>query len=457
MCSPVLEARNPVPVASFIASGLGHRAFVEVEQAPRLLGPLEDREGAVVLTDREQPPRRKPECAADECAVRAPVRDDRDRLARMGVGDRLERRPRAGLEVRDAFPVGERELADVRHPLGELLRFAALNLRGGQAFPAAHRHLAELGHHRRREPVRPADDCAGSPGADQIAGEYGAELHRRQAGGLSDALALAQRRKRHVEMADESPRLGEDDLAVAEQIDQRPRCDHADTVRRPASSAISIAAPSTSPVIPATRAAKKRVTTSALATETTTTTIPSTRSATMATTRAMDSAIGAARAPTPAPNAAPCPSDFAGANRRASKDGVARATPGTTSSAWARMPGGSSVTAAISRSSSRMRPSAPNAPIRLSRMMASRCAASRPPSPSRQSASPSRWRPPVRSFHAVTVSKPARSKGNKSSVTRSVTTRITPIPTPITGNQGAARPRALGLVRAGPGRGTIVR
>src|SRR5438067_924563 len=227
----------------------------------------------------------------------------------------------------------EGELAAVRHPLGELLRLGALDLRGRQPLPAPHRHLAQLGHDRRPEPMGPADDLAGPPGAGQIAGEQGAELHGREAGGLSGALTLTQRRQRHVEMSDESSRLGEDDLAVAEEIDQRPRCDHADTVRRPASSAISIAAPSTSPVIPATPAAKNRVTTSALATETTTTTIPSTRSATMATTRAIDSAIGAARAPTPAPNAAPCPSDFAGANRRASRGDVARATTGTTSSA----------------------------------------------------------------------------------------------------------------------------
>src|SRR5207237_368827 len=256
-------------------------------------------------------------------------------------------------------------------------RLGALDLRGRQPLPAPHRHLAQLGHDRRPEPMGPADDLAGPPGAGQIAGEQGAELHGREAGGLSGALTLTQRRQRHVEMSDESSRLGEDDLAVAEEIDQRPRCDHADTVRRPASSAISIAAPSTSPVIPATPAAKNRVTTSALAIETATTTRPSTRSATMATTRAIDSAIGVA--------------------------------------------------------------------------------ASRPHSASRQSASPSRCRPPVRSFHAVTVSKPARSKGNKSSVTRSVTTRIPPIPRPITGNQGAARPRASELVRAGPGRGTIVR
>ena len=38
---------------------------------------------------------------------------------------------------------------------------------------------------------------------------------------------------------------------------------------------------------------------------------------------------------------------------------------------------------------------APKAPMRLSRMMASRRAGSRPARPSRQSASPSRWIPPV--------------------------------------------------------------
>src|SRR4030095_14933338 len=312
----------------------------------------------------EHPPARQAERPADERAVGASVRDDRDRPAGVGADDRFEGGPRSGLEIRDALAFGEGKLPDVRHPLGELLRLRRLDLRGGQALPATHRHLAERGHDSRCQPVRATDDLAGSPGTDQIAREDRGQLHRREAGGLRDALT--------------------------EEIDQRSRCDQAETVRRPASSASSIAAPSTSPVIPETRATKNRVTISALATATITTTIPSARSATMATTSAMDSAIGAARAPTPAPNAAPRPSRRAGGNRRASKGGVARATAGTTRSARAWTPDGNSVSAAISRSRRRISPSAPKAPIRLSRMMASRCSGSRPPRPSGQSASPLR-------------------------------------------------------------------
>src|SRR5262245_38440265 len=390
---------------------LYHRSLVEVQQTPRRVEPLEHGEGAIILTHREQAPGRQPERTTEQRAVRAAVRDDRDRVAGVGPGNRLERRPRARLEIRYALAVGKRESAHVRHPLGEPVRLVALDHRGGQPFPAAHRHLSELRHDRRREPVRSADDLARSPGSREVTRVERGQLHRRQARRLRSALALAQRRERHVEVPDESPRLGQHHLAVAEEIDQRARCDHADTVRRPVSSAISIAAPSTSPVIPDTREAKKRASASALKTETTRTTRPSARNAAIATTRAIESAMGAARAPTLTVNAAPCPSCFAGENTRASSGGVARATAGTTSSAAARTLAGISVTAAISRSRSRMRPSAPKAPIRLSRMIASRCSASRPPRLSRQSARPSRCRPPVRSFHTVTVSNPASSKG----------------------------------------------
>src|SRR5882724_1004284 len=96
--------------------------------------------------------------------------------------------------------------------------------------------------------------------------------------------------------------------------------------------------------------------------------------------------------------------------------------------------------------------------MRLSRMMASRCAASRPARPSRQSARPSRWRPPVRTFQRVTTSIAARSGGYTSSSTRSAAARTSPSPRPTGGNHHAARPSAAGPALSRPhGTGTMVR
>jgi hypothetical protein len=104
-----------------------------------------------------------------------------------------------------------------------------------------------------------------------------------------------------------------------------------------------------------------------------------------------------------------------------------------------------------------MRPRAPNAPIRLSRMMRSRSAGVRPPRASRQSASPSRWRPPVSSFQAVIISKAASSAGKTAAARRSTETTTTPSPSPTTGNHAAARPGGSEPASGQPGTGTIVR
>src|SRR2546426_6406280 len=196
--------------------------------------------------------------------------------------------------------------------------------------------LAQRRHHGGLQLMGRADDLAGPPGTLQIAREDRGHLDRGEPGCLGGALALAPRRERHVEVTDEPARLGEHDLTVPEEVDQAASRDHADTVRRPASSAISIAAPRTSPVIPATRVATNRATATALKRETAITRTPSERSAIAATSSARVSAIGAARTLTLALNAAPNPSVFAAGNNSASSGGVARATTGTTSSARGR-------------------------------------------------------------------------------------------------------------------------
>ncbi len=72
---------------------------------------------------------------------------------------------------------------------------------------------------------------------------------------LLNALPLAAQGERDVHVADEAPCLRLNDLAVADEKDQRRRETHAVTVRRTASSASSTAPPRTSPVIPLSRRA----------------------------------------------------------------------------------------------------------------------------------------------------------------------------------------------------------
>src|SRR5205809_1001606 len=156
------------------------------------------------------------------------------------------------------------------------------------------------------------------------AGEPGAGEPR----GLRPALPLAVRGERHVEVADEPARLGEDHLAVAQEVDQGLTCAHADTARSPVNSATSTAAPSTSPVTPARRAAMKPASPRAATMAAAATRSPATPSPSQARTRASARAIGAALARRPARNAAPWPSTLAGGKHPARRGGVARASDG---------------------------------------------------------------------------------------------------------------------------------
>ena len=111
-------------------------------------------------------------------------------------------------------------------------------------------------------------------GALEIARVERADAEPGQPACLRRALRLAGRRERHVEVADEASRVGADDLAVAEQIDQTRAYGHADTVSSTASSALSTPAPSTSPVIPPRRGAMTAPIASAATSPTATTATP---------------------------------------------------------------------------------------------------------------------------------------------------------------------------------------
>src|SRR5207248_2761822 len=345
-------------------------------------------------------------------------------------------------QVRHALALGKRKLADAPHPVGERLGLARADLVGGQSLPAAHRHLAQIGHERGRQPVRRADDLAAAPRAPEVARVERGDRCAGEPARLRDALRLAARGQRHVEVADEPPRVGVRHLAVAQQIDQDRACAHAETVSSAASSASSTPAPRTSPVTPPSRPARKTPRPSALAVPTARATTPGQPRTATATTRAMASDAGAAARSSPAEKTAPCPPARAAGNSRPSSAGVARAMAGAATRVRQRVPGGSSLTAASSSIRKRMRPMAPNVPMRLSLMIASRVAGSRPDNPSRQSARPSRCRPPVRSFHTVTVSSAASSGGKTRPVPASTAARTSPSAAPTTGNQGAARPRS---------------
>jgi hypothetical protein len=68
--------------------------------------------------------------------------------------------------------------------------------------------------------VRRRDDLAAHAGALEIAREDGGEVPSAEALGLRPTLALAALGQRDVEVTDEPPRLGEPDLAVAQEVDR---------------------------------------------------------------------------------------------------------------------------------------------------------------------------------------------------------------------------------------------
>src|SRR6059058_6283324 len=81
-------------------------------------------------------------------------------------------------------------------------------------------------------PCREAMISAVRARALEIAREHRGEPGAGEPRGLRPALPLAVRGERHVEVADEPARLGEDHLAVAQEVDQGLTCAHADTARR---------------------------------------------------------------------------------------------------------------------------------------------------------------------------------------------------------------------------------
>src|SRR4029450_1853311 len=145
-----------------------NRSLVEAAEVPGRIDPFEHREGAVVLSEREDPPQREPESPADQRAIRAPVRNDDDGPAGVRVRDGLEGRPRPRLEVRQALAVRKRELADVRHPFGELLGLALPDLGGSEPFPPPHRHLAQRRDGNRHAAPRHAPRRARPPTAPPV-------------------------------------------------------------------------------------------------------------------------------------------------------------------------------------------------------------------------------------------------------------------------------------------------
>src|SRR5215813_10977161 len=98
--------------------------------------------------------------------------------------------------------------------------------------------------------MRAADDLAAMPRAHEIARVERGDRRTTEPARLGATLRLTVRGQRHVEMADEAPRIGLRHFAVAQEIDHSRACVHAETVTRTASSLSSTPAPSTSPVTP---------------------------------------------------------------------------------------------------------------------------------------------------------------------------------------------------------------
>src|SRR5262245_18259174 len=95
--------------------------------------------------------------------------------------------------------------------------------------------------------------------------------------------------------------------------------------------------------------------------------------------------------------------------------------------------------------------------MRLSCMIANRRTRSWPASPSRQSASPSRWIAPVAAFQIASTRAAASMGETTARSARSAPARTIPSARPTIGNHHAARPRASRGSTSRPGTGTTVR
>src|SRR5207237_616187 len=193
--------------------------------------------------------------------------------------------------------------------------------------------------------VRGGDDLAAPRGANELAREDRAQPYAAQPIRLGHALRLAARREGDVEMAEEPTRLGEGDLAVAQQVDQRGTWVHATSIKSTISSAISMVAPMTSPVTPPSRRVANQPSAIVAAATSPNTTRPATPSRARAITAASASAPSAPAGRRPARNIAPWPSWLAAGKTQPASGGSARARAGAAISARQRVGSGSSDTA----------------------------------------------------------------------------------------------------------------
>src|SRR5687767_13058825 len=242
------------------------RPLVQSTEHPAARRRLENTEGAVVLTEGEQPAEWQTKRPAEQRAVGATVGDDGDDACGRAGQDAVEGGTGAREEIGHALAVGKRKVTDSAHPVTEGIRLTLADLVGRQSLPPPHRHLAQGRDRDWRESVRGADDLAAPSRALEVARVERVDARRGQPARLGGALCLAAGRERHVQVTDEAPSLGADHLAVAQQVDQTRAYVHADTVSSTATSVISTAAPSTSPVTPPSRAATKAPTATAITT-----------------------------------------------------------------------------------------------------------------------------------------------------------------------------------------------
>src|SRR5262245_4136407 len=172
------------------------------------------------------------------------------------------------------------------------------------------------------------DDLGAATGPAEVAAEDGVQGLRPQPPGLSGRLTLAQGRQRHIQMSDESARLGPQDRAVTQQVDQRGPCVHATNVSNAASSPSSTPAPSTSPVIPPRRTLKNHPAPRAARRATARASSPTHPDTTPAIVAAPTRAAHTSQVLSPALKSAPCPEARAGGKHRPRMAGVARPIAG---------------------------------------------------------------------------------------------------------------------------------